>query len=237
VSFSLRPGQIIGLSGLVGSGRTALLETMAGVRPYQQGWILMQGRVLRPGSIHEALRAGIALLPEDRHRQGLFLGASVRGNIAMGTWKVFGAASEKRDQAVAAAAVKNLGIKVDSLDAPVTSLSGGNQQRVVLGRCLTNRPRVLLLDEPARGIDIAAKAEMYRFIGDLVSGGMAVVLASSELTEILGLADDIIVLHESRMVAELPRARATEQRLALLAGGGQDCEPGVGLGEMHYAAE
>lgn len=219
VSLDVSAGEIVGLAGLVGSGRTELLETIFGVRRARGGRVLVGGDEIPLGSPRRALAAGLALVPEERHRQGLNLAASIRENIAMGTWRL-AVANRAGERRISLEAVQRLRIRATGIEARVRSLSGGNQQKVVLARCLTRKPRVLLMDEPTRGIDVGAKEEIFQLIGEMVADGMAILLVSSELTEILGLCDRIVVMHERRVVGDLKRADATEERLALLSAGG-----------------
>ncbi len=221
VSFAVRGGEIVGFAGLVGSGRSELLETIAGARRPTGGRVVVVGTPVLPGSPRAALAAGIALVPEDRHRQGLVLDASIRENVSLGGWRPVRAARRAPERKAAARAVERLHIKAPDAEAPVRSLSGGNQQKVVIGRCLERSPRVLLLDEPTRGIDVGAKEEIFRLVGDMLELGLAIVLVSSDLLEILGLCDRVLVMHERVVVAELPRAEATEERIAFLGGGGR----------------
>ena len=221
VSFTVRGGEIVGFAGLVGSGRSELLETIAGARRPTGGRVVVGGAPVLPGSPRAALAAGIALVPEDRHRQGLVLDASIRENVSLGSWKPVRAARRAAERKAAVQAVERLRIKAPDAEAPVRSLSGGNQQKVVIGRCLGRSPRVLLLDEPTRGIDVGAKEEIFRLVGDMLELGLAIVLVSSDLLEILGLCDRVLVMHERAVVAELPRAEATEERIAFLSGGGR----------------
>jgi ABC-type sugar transport system ATPase subunit len=220
-SFGVRAGEIVGLAGLVGSGRTEILESVAGVRGIEGGRIIVNGKPLRPGNAARALSAGVALLPEDRHLQGLDLQASIRRNIGMPTWNWL-SANAKAETRLAQDAITQLRIKAQGPKVPVRNLSGGNQQKVVLARCLVTSPSVLLLDEPTRGVDVGAKAEIYRLMGDMVERGMGVLLVTSDMTELLGLADRIVVLHERDVVAELTRESATEERIAYLSAGGKD---------------
>jgi len=159
-------------------------------------------------------------VPEDRHRQGLVLGASLSDNITVGSWRALRRTHRRADRRAAGELVARLRIRTPGVDAPASALSGGNQQKVVVARCLTQRPSVLLLDEPTRGIDIGAKHELYELLGDLLEQGVAIILASSELGEILGLADRVLVLHDRCVIAELPREEATQERIALLSAGG-----------------
>ncbi len=221
LSLEVRAGEIVGLAGLMGCGRSELLESIAGVRSPSAGRILVgDGRAVRPGSPLAAIRAGLFLVPEDRIRQGLNLKAGVRENVAMATWRTFSLADRLREAKLARTALQRFRIVASGIDAQVTSLSGGNQQKVVLGRSLAVEPKVLLLDEPTRGVDVGAKQEIYRIVGDLVARGLGVLMASSDLLELMGLCDRIVVLHERRFAGELTQAEATEEEIVLLSGGG-----------------
>jgi ABC-type sugar transport system ATPase subunit len=219
VTLAVRGGEIVGLAGLVGAGRTELLETILGVRPRKQGSIRVLGKEVPSGSVKAARAAGVALVPEDRMSQGLVVGASVRENIALGSHRPFSLALRSRETGLAERSITELGIRTASSEAPVSSLSGGNQQKVVLARNLMRHPKVLLLDEPTRGLDIGAKADVYEAIRTLVTKGVAVLIASSEMIELLGLCDRIVVMHDRAIAGELMRDEATEERIALLSGG------------------
>jgi ABC-type sugar transport system ATPase subunit len=186
----------------------------------RSGTISVDGKSVRAGNPRAAIQAGITLVPEDRHRQGLILTASVRANVAMGSWRAISIVQRGAEAALATEAVRELTIKTAGVEAPVTSLSGGNQQKVVVGRCLSRRPKVLLLDEPTRGIDVGAKAELFQIIGEMLERGIAILMTSSDLLEILALSHRIVVLHEHRIVGEMAQEDATEERIAYLAGGG-----------------
>ena len=222
VSLTVRSGEVLGLAGLVGSGRTELLETVAGVRRSGGGRVLVEGKQVQHGAPREAIAAGIGLVPEDRHRQGLVVDAPIRENMAMGTWPALRRVRRRSERDSAGAAIERLRIKVQDVDLPARSLSGGNQQKVVLARCLDRGPKVLLLDEPTRGIDVGAKEEIFQLVGELLEQGVAILLVSSDLLEILGLSDRVAVLHERRLVGLLEREEATEERIAFLSAGGRD---------------
>jgi rhamnose transport system ATP-binding protein len=224
VSFRLHAGEVLGLHGLVGCGRTELLETIAGARRARSGRVLVLGEEVKPGSPKRALGAGLALVPEERHRQGLVLGATLRENVALGSWQPLALARGWRERAMSRKAIVELQIRASGVDVPVRTLSGGNQQKVVIARCLRRSPRVLLLDEPTRGIDVGAKEEVFQIIGRMLEEGVGILLVSSDMLEILGLADRTIVLHERRVVGELSRSETTEERLALLSAGGRGLE-------------
>ena len=219
LSFEVRAGEIVGVSGLVGSGRTELLETVVGARRSRGGEVTAGGRRLRPGSVPSALRAGLTLLPEDRHAQGLVLDASVQSNIAMARLRALARTDRRGERVRASEAVRRMHIRCRDVDAEVATLSGGNQQKVVFARALARDPRVLLLDEPTRGVDVGAREEIYAIVGELVSGGAGVLLASSDLPEVLGLSDRVLVLCEGRLAGELSRSEATEERVMALAAG------------------
>jgi ribose transport system ATP-binding protein len=221
VSFTVCGGEVVGLAGLVGSGRTELLETIAGGRRAAAGSVTVNGVRVAPGSPAAAIEAGIALVPEDRHGQGLVLDASLRENVSLGRWRSARLARKPSELARAEQAVERLRIKAPDPEVPVRSLSGGNQQKVVIARCLERSPAVLLLDEPARGIDVGAKEEIFTLIGDMLAAGLAIVLVSSDMLEVLGLSDRVLVLHERRVVGELAAAAASEEEIAFLAGGGR----------------
>jgi rhamnose transport system ATP-binding protein len=218
VSFEVRAGEVVALAGLVGSGRTELLETIFGARRLLGGRIRVDGRDAGR-SPRSALACGMALVPEDRHRQGLNLYGTVRDNIVLGSWRL-AAAEPGRERRESEEAVKRFRIRTDRTSASIRSLSGGNQQKVVVARCLGRRPRVLLLDEPTRGIDVGAKEELFELFGQMLEEGIAILLVTSEMLEVLGLADRVLVLHERQIVGELSRADATEERIAYLSAGG-----------------
>jgi erythritol transport system ATP-binding protein len=203
VSFSVRAGEIVGLYGLLGAGRTELLETLIGLRP--GGHITLDGKRIDNLPIHDRIAAGIALVPEDRQASGIVPTLSVRENMRL--------ANLSADRAELHALVRDLNIRAASLDAPITSLSGGNQQKAVLSRYLLTGPKVLLLDEPTRGVDVGARAEIYGIIRKLAEQGMAILFASSELEEIFALATRTLVMAHGRITAELAAGDATEHAL------------------------
>lgn len=217
-SFDVHAGEIVGVAGLVGSGRTELLETIAGARRAIGGKIVIDGEELNGRGPHEAIRHGVALVPEDRHQSGLLMDASVRSNLALGSWS-WGITRTRSEERAAQEAISRLSIKTPSSSLPVRSLSGGNQQKVVLGRCLASRPKLLVLDDPTVGVDVGARDEIYELIAQLCREGMAVLMASSELPELLRLSDRICVMHERSMVGQLEAATATEEQIARLGGG------------------
>lgn len=221
ISFQLRRGEIVGLAGLMGAGRTELLECLFGASPQPpQGRILLEGRPVAFGHPAEAMRSGVALVTEDRKRLGLFANLDLAANITICTLAELtrgGLIGYGRERSMARQMADRLGIRAAAVDAPIGSLSGGNQQKAILGRWLLTRPKVLLLDDPTRGVDVGAKAELYRLMDELCGEGLGILVTSSELPELLTLCDRILVLCEGRLTGELSRQEATEQRIMELA--------------------
>jgi ABC-type sugar transport system ATPase subunit len=226
VSLLVRRGEIVGLGGLVGSGRSELLESIAGVRRRLAGDVWIGGQPAPRGSVDAALRLGVSFLGEDRHRMGLILHASVRENLELARRRAIGPVSRRAERARTRETVANFGIKCGDAESRVSTLSGGNQQKLVVARCIRRDPGVLLLDEPTRGVDVGARAEIYRIVVDLAAAGTAVLVASSDLGELIGLCDRIVVLHEGAVAGELREAEATEERICLLSGGGTEAGRG-----------
>lgn len=220
ISFRVRAGEVVGLAGLVGAGRSEVALAILGIERPASGTVHVSGRRLRPGSVRSAIAAGIALVPEDRQHQGLVLPLSVGTNLLLpalsrlshGVWR-----SRRREKQVIATQMKTLAVKAADASVPAGSLSGGNQQKLVLGKWLATSPRVLLLDEPTRGVDVGAKAEVYRLVRQLADDGMSTLLISSDLPELLTLCDRILVMCEGRITGELSRAEATEEVILSLA--------------------
>ncbi len=222
VSFKLYPGEIVGLAGLVGAGRTELVRTIFGTSKLTQGEILIDGQPVRIQSPSEAMELGIAHVPESRKEQGLFPNLSVKENILMAqirTYRSAGILQYGKMDADADGFIQELGIKTASREQNVMGLSGGNQQKVVIARWLSISPKVLLLDEPTRGVDIGAKTEIHKIISKLAEKGLAVLMISSELPEILSVSDRILVMHEGKIRAELPRSEATQEQIMYYATG------------------
>ncbi|MCC6277808.1 MAG: ATP-binding cassette domain-containing protein [Oligoflexia bacterium] len=221
ISFKVRAGEILGIGGLMGSGRSELLQALfGGLRLPVQCETKLMGVKTKIHSPSQAWTQGVAFVPEDRKRQGLVLDDSVSRNMTISGLELFSKFGFLKSLAMASHAkdmTKKLKVKTSSVEAPVKSLSGGNQQKVVLAKCLTTKPKILFLDEPTRGIDVGAKQEIYTLITDLASQGMAVVLVSSELPELMGLADRILVLNEGRITGELERSMATPEKIMTLA--------------------
>jgi ABC-type sugar transport system ATPase subunit len=228
VSFSVRAGEILGLAGLVGSGRSEVLNAIYGRLPHR-GRIIVNGRPVRMRSPRQAHRAGIGLLTEDRKRDGLLFNLGVRENIGVGSLgrvSRFGVLRRRQETRFAEGFMHRLSIRASSSSAAVTTLSGGNQQKVILSRLLLARPSVLLLDEPTKGVDVAAKAEIYRILAELAGNGIALVVVSSELEELLTLCDRIMVLCRGRMTDLMTRAEAGEARIMRAATGDERVQEG-----------
>lgn len=217
VSFQLRRGEILGIAGLMGAGRTELLECLFGASPLPpSGRILLEGREVRFSHPSDARAAGVALVTEDRKRLGLFAALDVGENISvctLGQTGVAGFINRQREAEMAGSIAGRLAVKAASLGSRITSLSGGNQQKCIIGRWLLTQPKVLLLDDPTRGVDVGAKAELYRLMDQLCREGIAIIMTSSELPELLTVSDRILVLSEGRLTGEFARHEATEHKI------------------------
>jgi ribose transport system ATP-binding protein len=203
VSFTVRPGEVVGLAGLVGSGRSEILEAVCGARRPSGGTVELRGRRLPPGDVAASVAAGVGLCPEERKSQALLLGEPVYRNITLASQTEFaraGSLSGTAERRAAAGQVDALQVRPADLEREVRTLSGGNQQKVVLARWLLRDCAVLLLDEPTRGVDIGARSEIYALIRDLADSGVAVLVVSSEIPEVLGLADRVLVVSDGRVV-------------------------------------
>ncbi len=220
MNLSVRAGEILGLAGLVCAGRTELARVLFGLTPADAGVIRLRQKPVIIDSPARAIDLGIAYVPEDRRRHGVILDMPVAANTTLATlsriarlgWLDF-----RRERATARAFVERLAVKTASIDAPVGNLSGGNQQKVALARWLAAEPVVLILDEPTQGIDVGAKAEIHRLMGDLARRGLAILMISSDLPEILGMSDRIAVLHAGAVMGTLERGEATQERVLSLA--------------------
>jgi len=224
LSFTVRRGEIVGIAGLVGAGRTELLQTIFGVTPAVGGQLKLEGREMRPQKSVEAIDAGIALAPEDRKQHGLILQMTVRENVSLPRLRVdqkMGVIDFQSEMDVAHEAVEQMNVKTPHLEQVLQYLSGGNQQKVVLGKWLAMKPRLLLLDEPTRGIDVGSKQEIYSLMEQLAAEGVAILFVSSEMEEVLGMADRALVMHEGAITGELGRSQLTEEAVMQLATGSQ----------------
>jgi len=222
ISFSVRAGEIVAFAGLVGSGRSEVVQAVFGVDERDAGTVRVNGKKLKAHSSRAAMNAGMALVPEDRRQQGLIMDLSIERNVTLprsGALANFGFLSGASERQEARRWTERLRTKYRRLGDPVGTLSGGNQQKVVLAKWLAMAPKVLIVDEPTRGIDVGTKAEVHRLMSALAAEGVAVVMVSSELPEVLGMADRVLVMREGRIVAEIPRAEATEDSVMFAAMG------------------
>ena len=224
VSFNVRKGEVLGLAGLVGAGRTEVARVIFGADPSDEGEMTLFGQAFRPRGPRQAIQSGIGLVTEDRKALGLILGMVVRENVTLANLDRISTLSfinQGREKTVASQYVDDLSIRTPSIEQQVQNLSGGNQQKVVLAKWLFTESKVLIFDEPTRGIDVGSKVEIYQLMNELVKKGVAIIMISSELPEIIGMSDRIVVMHEGRVAGELDRAEATQERIMHLATGGE----------------
>lgn len=217
VSFSVRSGEILGFCGLVGAGRTEIMRTVFGIDKLESGEIFVHGKKVQIGSPKDAIANGIAMVTEDRHRSGIIAGLSLKYNISLAYLSTIcnrlTFINQKSEEQDAEEMVQRLAVHAASLNQVIGSLSGGNQQKAIVARWLLSKPKVLILDEPTRGIDVGSKSEIHRLISHLAAEGMAVIMISSELPEILGMSDRIIVVRDGRLVGEFQRGDADQETL------------------------
>ena len=216
VSFSVRAGEIVGLAGLVGAGRSEIARAVFGVDGYDEGAVRLGGKPVPPRKPRAAIRAGMAFVPEDRRKQGLVTDASVARNVAAVIRRGLthaGVLTNRDENHAAGPWAGRLQVKTSALDMNAATMSGGNQQKVVLAKWLATQPRLLIIDEPTRGIDVGTKAEVHRLLSDLAGQGLAILMISSELPEVLGMADRVLVVCEGRITAELSRDEASPERV------------------------
>ncbi|MFC7440851.1 sugar ABC transporter ATP-binding protein [Laceyella putida] len=224
VSFSVRSGEILGIAGLLGAGRTEIMRAIFGLDPMDAGeiWINGQKEVIK--TPHQAVKLGIGFITEDRKDEGLVLDFSIRENMALPNLFSFapkGLINQKSEQEFVDMLIKRLMIKAESAETSVKNLSGGNQQKVVIAKWIGIGPKVLILDEPTRGVDVGAKREIYQLMNELTYRGVAIIMVSSELPEILGMSDRVLVVHEGRIRGELAKHEATQEKIMKLATGGK----------------
>ena len=235
ISFSVRAGEIVGFAGLVGAGRTEVARVLFGIDQPDDGRILLGGQDVKFANPSAAMHAGIAYLPEDRHQGGLVLDFSIAQNVTLPIMarlfpRLLVHTSEERD--VANEYTEQFSVRMTGVDQVARALSGGNQQKVVLAKWLATKPRILILDEPTRGIDIGAKVEVHRIISELAASGLGIILISSDLPEVLAMSDRIVVLHEGRLTAEIAGGEATAERVMFAATGSAEVDPSAApLGE------
>ena len=228
VSFVLREGEVLGFSGLVGAGRTEVMRAIIGADKLQSGEVILEGKKITNRSPKEAMKNGIVLVPEDRKMQGILSNLSVSGNINVSLMdknsNKFGIIDKRKEEAEAKKGIESFKIKTPSPDKKIVELSGGNQQKCIVARWITTNPKVLILDEPTKGIDVGAKSEFYQMICEFAKQGLGVILISSELPEVIGLSDRIIVMRGLHISGEIMREEATEDRLLSLGMIGEETE-------------
>ncbi|MDQ0092822.1 sugar ABC transporter ATP-binding protein [Paeniglutamicibacter psychrophenolicus] len=225
IDFCVRAGEIVALAGLVGAGRTEVARAIFGIDKSTSGTVSVNGHELAPGNPQSAIAAGIGFVPEDRRKQGLVMDLSVARNTALTLrrrFSRFGLIDFRAEKRTAATWARTLQVKISSMDQAVATLSGGNQQKVVLAKWLATEPKVLIIDEPTRGIDVGTKAEVHRLIAELAGHGMAILMISSELPEVLGMADRVLVMHEGLISAALERSEATPESVMHAATGSKE---------------
>lgn len=224
INFSVKAGEIVGVPGLMGAGRTEMMRSLFGLDPLDQGEIWVHGKKAVIKKPSDAVKLGIGFITEDRKDEGLMLDASIRENIGLPNLKSFspkGLIDKKTEQDFVDLLIKRLTIKTASSDISARSLSGGNQQKVVIAKWIGIQPKVLILDEPTRGVDVGAKREIYQLMNELTDRGVAILMVSSELPEILGMSDRVLVIHEGTISGELDKTEATQERIMTLATGGK----------------
>lgn len=224
ISFTVRRGEVVGIGGLVGAGRTEVARAIFGADPIDAGEILIEGKPVRPRSPREAIELGIGLVPEDRKTLGLVLNMAVRENTTLANLdllSMLGFVNRKREREVAEQYTRDLRIRTPTIEQEVRNLSGGNQQKVVLAKWLFTQSQLLIFDEPTRGIDVGSKVEIYELMNELAAKGAGMIMISSELPELLGMSDRILVMHEGRLAGELSREEATQEKVMQLATGGE----------------
>jgi len=220
VSFQIRKGEVLGFAGLIGAGRTELAELLFGVKRKTGGDVVLNGKESNPKSPREAIDKGIALVPEDRKKQGALLDVDIRGNISMAIIErisKFFTVNKKEEKRIGNYYKDAMRIKTPSIEQKVKNLSGGNQQKVIIARWLAAEPILVIFDEPTRGIDVGAKSEIYALVNELVESGKAVLMISSEMEEVMGMSDRIIVLREGRISGMLNRKEFNQETIMAFA--------------------
>jgi ribose transport system ATP-binding protein len=224
VNFSIRSGEIVGFSGLMGAGRTEIMRAIFGLDPFDSGEIWLNGGKIFINKPDQAVKAGIGFITEDRKDEGLILDFSIKDNIVLPSLSSFapkGIINQTSETDFVNMLIKRLTVKTESGDLAVGNLSGGNQQKVVIAKWIGISPKVLILDEPTRGVDVGAKREIYQLMNELTDRGVAIIMVSSELPEVLGMSDRILVVHEGKITGELKKDEATQEKIMTLATGGQ----------------
>jgi rhamnose transport system ATP-binding protein len=216
IAFTVRAGEIVGLAGLVGAGRSEIARAVFGVDRYESGSVRLAGKAVPPHNPKAAIRAGMGFVPEDRRKQGLVTDASVARNVAgviRGGLAKAGILTQGAESKAAGPWAGRLEVKTNALDMTAATMSGGNQQKVVIAKWLATKPKLLIIDEPTRGIDVGTKAEVHRLLSELAGQGLAILMISSELPEVLGMADRVLVISEGRLTADIPRDEATPESI------------------------
>lgn len=225
ISFYVCAGEVVGVAGLMGSGRTELARAIFGADPIDSGTITVGDKVYKIKSPSDAIKAGIGLISEDRKGQGLILNMSIKENISLAAMKkicMYGFVKTKTEHTKIDEHIKNLNIRTPGRQQLVRNLSGGNQQKVVIAKWLSTFPKILIMDEPTRGVDVGAKAEIYQIMNMLTSAGVGILMISSELPEVLGMSDRVLVMHEGKITADMPVEEATQEKIMAYAAGGGD---------------
>ena len=220
VSFSVKAGEIVGLTGLVGAGRTEVVESICGITKPDEGKVFLEGRQVYIKKPIDAMRKGIILLPEDRQKEGLIMSWGLGQNVTlptMGKYAKAGFNDNKKERAIAKKLLEEVDTKAVTIFDPASSLSGGNQQKVVVAKALGQEMKVVIMDEPTKGVDVGAKAEIYQIIGDLAKQGYGIILISSEMPEILGMSDRIVIMCNGKVTGELNRHEASQEGILELA--------------------
>jgi ribose transport system ATP-binding protein len=223
ISFSVNQGEVVGVAGLMGAGRTEIMQAIFGYRSLNGGKMFIDGKQVNIKSPHDAIKAGIAFVTEDRKSQGLILDLSVRENFSITNLKKISKnslISSKTEVSLVDEMIEKLHVKTSGRELSVKSLSGGNQQKIVIGKWLGINPKILILDEPTRGVDVGAKKEIYQLINDLTKQGVSIIMVSSELPEILGMSDRVLVIHEGKLSGVLNKTNASQEKIMQLATGG-----------------
>ena len=234
IAFQVRAGEIVGLAGLVGAGRSEIARAVFGIDAYDSGQVRLGGTQVRPSNPRAAIRAGMALVPEDRRQQGLVMESSVARNIAGAIRRRLAKAGLLTGQMENTAArpwAAKLEVKTNALDMAATTMSGGNQQKVAIAKWLATEPKLLIIDEPTRGIDVGTKAEVHRLLSSLAGQGMAILMISSELPEVLGMADRVVVVCEGEITADIERSEATPENVMYAATHVRGHEAGASLAD------
>jgi ribose transport system ATP-binding protein len=224
ISLSVRAGEILGISGLMGSGRTEMMRAIYGLDPLDEGEIRLNGAKVTIRHPYEAVKLGIGFITEDRKNEGLVLDFSVRENMVLPSLFSFeekGLINERKEKEYVDLLISRLAVKTESPETPVRNLSGGNQQKVVIAKWVGIGPKVLILDEPTRGVDVGAKREIYQLMNELTGKGVAIIMVSSELPEVIGMSDRILIVHEGRIAGEVTGHEATQEKIMTYATGGQ----------------